>query len=676
MRRFLYIHLFLLLLTVQYFPQGSVLLVGGGSENYGDWSDQPYKWLVEHAPNRKILVLHYSDTTTWFTGYFPSLSSCSVSNMFISSYAAANDSAVYKFILKHDGIFLRGGDQSLYYSKWNGTLTQKAIREVFLRGGVIGGTSAGEMILGNVAYLAGNSDNGAMLISPSSSITLVDDFLPFVPNVLAESHTNERGRLGRTPVFLARYKSLNNKSISGIAVDANTAFAIGPDGIGEAMGSCAVALLRWNPNTTYSIEAGKPFAMQNMKFDQLIPDYKYNLNTGEIIVPQSATVFTPKPVSMPKGAVILDGSGNQNDWAVATGSLKKLQTLLSNSNDILGIISSPVNSASAEFVNSSLGTFNAKAKLLYIDENHKNDASLKADMLSCSAFIFIGNSPDSIASLLSASTQIGMAFTQRVTAGVPLLFLSEDVMLAGESYIGGIYSSSYSSYYGMLNQLPGLNIVKGMQFVPRFYQNKNNTKGYDYSESRIMGLFWSMAKSNLSAGLIIDAGTYAVISDNKIRCEGTTSFATPVLLFDASNVKYTELSQFKKPGRTTAVQDAALIGASYSIIRPGEEGSVTDVKSHKKILPDEFNLEQNFPNPFNPVTSIRFSIAENGFVKLKIFDFLGREVKELLNRSAEKGSYSVSWDASRNSSGVYFCRLQYSVNGTSRESVKKMMLIK
>lgn len=135
MRQFIYLFLLQLIFANPCFPQGAVLLVGGGTENYGDWSDKPYKWLVEHAPNRKILVLHYSDTTTWFSGYFPSLSSCTVSNMFINSTTAANDSATYKFILKHDGIFFRGGDQALYYSRWNGTLAQKAIIEVFQRGG-------------------------------------------------------------------------------------------------------------------------------------------------------------------------------------------------------------------------------------------------------------------------------------------------------------------------------------------------------------------------------------------------------------------------------------------------------------------------------------------------------------------------------------------------------------
>lgn len=676
MKRFSVILYSILLFAVQLFPQGSVLLVGGGSENYGDWSDKPYKWLVEHSPNRKIIVLHYADTTTWFTGYFPSLSPCTVSNLFINSAARANDSAIYKFILQHDGIFLRGGDQGQYYSKWNGTLTQKAITEVFRRGGVVGGTSAGEMILSNVSYLAGNSDNGAILTNPSTSITLIDDFLPFVPNALAESHTSERGRLGRLPVFLARYKEAKNKYVTGIAVDANTALAIGTDGIGEVMGSCAVALLRWGSNSSFAIEPGKPFAMQNMKFDQLIPGYKYNLNTGEIIIPPTAVPFIPKQISLPKGLVILDGSGNQSDWAVPTGSIKKFTTLIGNNKDNIGIISSFQNSASAEFVKTTLNTFNVNSKLIYLNEAVKNDQSLKSDILLCSAFIFVGNIPDSIALLLSSSNLVGSAFWSKVSSAAPLLFLSEDVMLAGEYYLGGIYSSLYSAYYGILSQQAGLNLVKGLQFIPRFYQNKNNTRGYDYSESRIMGLFWSMAKSSLSMGMLIDAGTYVVISEDKIMCQGVSSNSTPVLLFDASNVKYTELSQFKKPGRGTSVQNAAIIGGSYSIIRPGEDKKITSVKAEGKTIPDKFFLEQNFPNPFNPITNIRFTIAESGYVKLKIYDILGQVITELFNQYAVKGNYEVKWNASNNCSGIYFCGLEFYNGDKSKSTVNKMILIK
>lgn len=73
--------------------------------------------------------------------------------------------------------------------------------------------------------------------------------------------------------------------------------------------------------------------------------------------------------------------------------------------------------------------------------------------------------------------------------------------------------------------------------------------------------------------------------------------------------------------------------------------------------PVEFALDQNFPNPFNPRTSIRFAIAERGKVTLAVFDVVGREVASLVKEVRALGLYEVEWDASNMTSGVYFCRL-------------------
>lgn len=86
----------------------------------------------------------------------------------------------------------------------------------------------------------------------------------------------------------------------------------------------------------------------------------------------------------------------------------------------------------------------------------------------------------------------------------------------------------------------------------------------------------------------------------------------------------------------------------------------------------KFNLCQNYPNPFNPATSISFSIAENCFVSLKIYDILGNEIAELVSGVREPGNYSVSFDASTLSSGLYFYK--FITNGYS--STKKMLLAK
>jgi hypothetical protein len=68
-------------------------------------------------------------------------------------------------------------------------------------------------------------------------------------------------------------------------------------------------------------------------------------------------------------------------------------------------------------------------------------------------------------------------------------------------------------------------------------------------------------------------------------------------------------------------------------------------------------LEQNFPNPFNPTTTIRFAIPQNEHVTLKVYDLLGREVATLVNEARSAGNHEAFFDASNLASGVYIYRL-------------------
>ncbi len=86
----------------------------------------------------------------------------------------------------------------------------------------------------------------------------------------------------------------------------------------------------------------------------------------------------------------------------------------------------------------------------------------------------------------------------------------------------------------------------------------------------------------------------------------------------------------------------------------------------------KYTLEQNYPNPFNPSTKIKYSIPEDGLVKLKIYNLLGQEVFTLVNTVQKTGRYEIVFDASRLASGVYYYRLETQ----KYTSVKKMILIK
>jgi hypothetical protein len=88
--------------------------------------------------------------------------------------------------------------------------------------------------------------------------------------------------------------------------------------------------------------------------------------------------------------------------------------------------------------------------------------------------------------------------------------------------------------------------------------------------------------------------------------------------------------------------------------------------------PETFFLAQNYPNPFNPATNIKFSVAKDGFVSLKVFNALGKEVKTLINKNLVAGQYDTNFDASELTSGVYI----YQLNADNRIESKKMMLLK
>ena len=139
---------------------------------------------------------------------------------------------------------------------------------------------------------------------------------------------------------------------------------------------------------------------------------------------------------------------------------------------------------------------------------------------------------------------------------------------------------------------------------------------------------------------------------------------------------------------------------SWNIARPGNENFVLDIGGSayamsglgnvtvgyesstnitlrlsgdgKGTVPGSFALHQNYPNPFNPTTNFGFRIVDFGFVSFKVYDVLGREVATLVNEVKQPGEYTVTWDAAREPSGIYFYKL---AAGTYTDC-KKMVLIK
>ena len=118
--------------------------------------------------------------------------------------------------------------------------------------------------------------------------------------------------------------------------------------------------------------------------------------------------------------------------------------------------------------------------------------------------------------------------------------------------------------------------------------------------------------------------------------------------------------------------DTGFVAGNSGVILKTVTGGTTDIAKVSNEIPNEFVLFQNFPNPFNPTTTIKFSIPQKGLVKLVVYDMLGKEVATLVNDEQTAGNYEVTFDASKLTTGVYF----YKITSGDFSDVKKMILVK
>ena len=102
------------------------------------------------------------------------------------------------------------------------------------------------------------------------------------------------------------------------------------------------------------------------------------------------------------------------------------------------------------------------------------------------------------------------------------------------------------------------------------------------------------------------------------------------------------------------------------------EDSTTSIGSTENNIPEEFTLFQNFPNPFNAQTSIKYGLRDPGYVEIEVYDILGRLQDVLVSEEKPAGYHYAIWDAGGSSSGIYYLRMR--TGGLSQ--TRKMLLIK
>jgi photosystem II stability/assembly factor-like uncharacterized protein len=117
---------------------------------------------------------------------------------------------------------------------------------------------------------------------------------------------------------------------------------------------------------------------------------------------------------------------------------------------------------------------------------------------------------------------------------------------------------------------------------------------------------------------------------------------------------------------------AGTYGRSMWIREASDDDNIVSIGENGNTIPNKFELAQNFPNPFNPSTTIKFALPKNDNVRLKVYDISGREVAVLLDQYTTAGNHNIRFDGDRFSSGVYF----YTIETSKYRDVKKMILIK
>lgn len=193
---------------------------------------------------------------------------------------------------------------------------------------------------------------------------------------------------------------------------------------------------------------------------------------------------------------------------------------------------------------------------------------------------------------------------------------------------------------------------------------------------------------------------YSVVPDSKgNRLELTIVNSSPGVAAENVRVVFTKMSRHlvfassEASIRSIAPLQSAPVGFAFDVARSApvnrqdtlayaiadaDGATVTRYVIIRYKGPEAFALEQNFPNPFNPSTTIRYQLPVDARVTLRLYDVLGREVRTLVDETKRAGYYEAVVDGSALASGVYFYRMEARTdNGTtSFDQVRKLVLLK
>ncbi len=481
------------------YSNGKLVLIGGGSESEGGWSDAPYAWAVENSVNRKVAVISYADETDFIPNYFLSLGASKADNIKIDSRGLADLQSMYDSLMGYDVFFFKGGDQSYYYEYYRNTRTVDAIVDKFNAGGVIAGTSAGLAILSGVIFTGENGSlypDEALMNFNNSRTTLADDFLQIFPGYIFDSHFTERGRIGRMLSFMAHWYVNRGQSLKGIGVDDRTALCIDVDLNAFVFGTGSVSFYSGGHFSSFN---GKP-VVDSVNAIQLLHGHSIDLNDLQILSGPETDLVPEVASESGNYQVLLSGSGGVSS---NTAFLDHLVTGVGLPSDTIAVVTA---AGKAQAFISRLKTLGAKTVVVETTSasNDANQIELRNSIRRSRKVLFVENNGSTLFNFLN-NGPTGNLIQGHIRRNLVISgFVGEDSKFAGNVWVSNHLSNSLNAYYGRLQYQPGLDLLQSTVIM----SNTFDADDADYYENTTAAIPYAMIRDGLRYGLYLNRNSF------------------------------------------------------------------------------------------------------------------------------------------------------------------------
>lgn len=489
-----------LLACFSLYSQGKLLLIGGGIENRGGWSDTPYKWAIEQSANKRVAVLSYVPAIgDRLADYFVYLGAESARNFDIHKGNEVNEQWFYDSLMQYDAIFLSRAKPSDYYHKLVGSQAQQAIQNKFKQGGVIGGSDGGAVVLGNF-FLDESKDNAKLnelkAALKQQKLALYRDFIPLLSTYFIDTEFSRKGGMIGMLAGISYLWQQENKIVKGLGIDEKTALCIDAKKQGWIYGLGAIHLYLSADKTPEYPSSDRFFSNAQIRLMQLLHgsifDFKSDKAQG-----LTKTITPLIKEEKPEPHILLSGSNTLSE------NMDFLEAFI-NAEDthhpivIIGGADTTL-SETIEAVLVSLGA----ASITYISSKaEKHDRASLNQIGQASKILFLSNTAKDLVQLLSQNSYESKPLIDNLrNKDRVLAFMGDDSRFAGKAFLTN-YQSKWAAYEGKLGFEKGLGLFSATSILTNPFFNP------DYVENILAGTPYGMVKDSLLYSLFIPENSY------------------------------------------------------------------------------------------------------------------------------------------------------------------------